>query len=97
MSPICLALIQGGVGFAIGAGTNDLAIRWIFHTVFAKKKREIAQAVQRVVSSELMTPEKVAAYARSPFNCVGPYGCPRKELWATIRYRTGALVLTLLA
>ena len=27
-----------------------------------------------------MTPEKVAAYARSPFNCVGPYGCPRKEL-----------------
>ena len=45
MSPICLALIQGGVGFAIGAGTNDLAIRWIFHTVFAKKKREIAQTM----------------------------------------------------
>lgn len=66
MSPICLALIQGGVGFAIGAGTNDLAIRWIFHTVFAKKKREIAQAVQRVVSSELMTPEKVASRLVSP-------------------------------
>ena len=66
MSPICLALIQGGVGFAIGAGTNDLAIRWIFHTVFAKKKREIAQAVQRVVSSELMTPEKVACRLVSP-------------------------------
>ena len=66
MSPICLALIQGGVGFAIGAGTNDLAIRWIFHTVFAKKKREIAQAVQRVVSSELMTPDKVARRLVSP-------------------------------
>ena len=66
MSPICLALIQGGVGFAIGAGTNDLAIRWIFHAVFAKKKRQIAQAVQRVVSNELMTPEKVACRLVSP-------------------------------
>lgn len=66
MSPIVLAFIQGGVGFAIGAGTNDLAIRWIFHTVFAKKKREIASAVQRVISNELMTPEKVAGRLVSP-------------------------------
>ena len=66
MSPIVLAVIQGGVGFAIGAGTNDLAIRWIFHAVFAKKKREIASAVQRVVSDELMTPEKVACRLVSP-------------------------------
>jgi len=66
VSPIVLAVIQGGVGFAIGAGTNDLAIRWIFHAVFAKKKRQIASAVQRVVSDELMTPEKVARRLVSP-------------------------------
>ena len=48
MNPFLLACIEGAVGFAIGAGTNDLAIRWIFHTVFAKKKRAIAEAVQRV-------------------------------------------------
>lgn len=27
-----------------------------------------------------MTPEKIAAYARSPFNCVGPYCAPEKDL-----------------
>ena len=45
MNPLALAFVQGAVGFAIGAGTNDLAIRWIFHAVFAKKKRAIAEAV----------------------------------------------------
>lgn len=63
-------MIQGCVGFVIGAGTNELAIRWIFHTVFTKKKREIASAVQRVVSDELMTPEKVARRLVSPQSSV---------------------------
>ena len=58
--------IQGIVGFAIGAGTNDLAIRWIFWAIFAKKKKEIAQAVQAVVSRELMSPEKIAARLAAP-------------------------------
>ena len=66
MNPFLLACIEGAVGFAIGAGTNDLAIRWIFHTVFAKKKRVIAEAVQRVISNELMTPEKVAHRLAEP-------------------------------
>ena len=66
MNPYVLACIEGAVGFAIGAGTNDLAIRWIFHAVFAKKKRAIAAAVQRVVSDELMTPEKVAGRLSAP-------------------------------
>ena len=66
MNPLVLACIEGAVGFAIGAGTNDLAIRWIFHTVFAKKKRAIAEAVQRVISNELMTPEKVAQRFTEP-------------------------------
>ena len=66
MNPFLLACIEGAVGFAIGAGTNDLAIRWIFHTVFAKKKRAIAEAVQRVISNELMTPEKVAHRLAEP-------------------------------
>ena len=60
MSPLVLAVIHGTVGFAIGAGTNDLAIRWIFHAIFAKKKREIAESVRDVISTELMTPDKVA-------------------------------------
>ena len=60
------SLIQGAVGFAIGAGTNELAIRWVFWAIFAKKKKEIAAAVQRVVSRELMTPEKIACRLESP-------------------------------
>jgi hypothetical protein len=58
--------IQGSVGFVIGAGTNELAIRWVFWAIFAKKKREIAAAVQRVVSCELMSPDKIARRLRSP-------------------------------
>lgn len=57
--------IQGTVGFVIGAGTNELAIRWVFWAIFAKKKREIAAAVQRVVSCELMSPDKIARRLRS--------------------------------
>jgi len=60
------SMIQGIVGFAIGAGTNELAIRWVFWAIFSKKKKEIAAAVQRVVSRELMTPEKIANRLASP-------------------------------
>ena len=35
--------LQAGVGFAIGAGTNELAIRWVFNALFTKKKRLIAE------------------------------------------------------
>jgi uncharacterized membrane protein YheB (UPF0754 family) len=59
-------LVQGAVGFLIGAGTNDLAIRWIFNTVFSKKKKAIAQSVKEVISTELMTPEKLAARVGAP-------------------------------
>jgi len=59
-------LVQGAVGFAIGAGTNDLAIRWVFWALFAKKKQAIANAVQSVVSRELMSPDKIAARLASP-------------------------------
>lgn len=58
--------IQGAVGFVIGAGTNELAIRWVFWAIFAKKKKDIAAAVQRVVSGELMSPDKIARRLRSP-------------------------------
>jgi uncharacterized membrane-anchored protein YjiN (DUF445 family) len=66
MNVILSSLIQGVIGFAIGAGTNELAIRWVFWAIFSKKKKEIAAAVQRVVSRELMTPEKIAARLASP-------------------------------
>lgn len=59
-------VLQGAVGFGIGAGTNDLAIRWVFWALFAKKKQAIAEAVQKVVSNELMSPEKIAVRLGSP-------------------------------
>ncbi|MDD4016443.1 MAG: DUF445 family protein [Kiritimatiellae bacterium] len=59
-------LLQGIVGFVIGAGTNDLAIRWVFWALFAKKKKEIAEAVQKVISRELMSPDKIASRLASP-------------------------------
>lgn len=80
MNPIALALIQGAVGFAIGAGTNDLAIRWIFHAVFAKKKREIGESVRDVISGELMTPDKVAARLASPESAVALQAAIEKHL-----------------
>ena len=80
MNPIALALIQGGVGFAIGAGTNDLAIRWIFHAVFAKKKREIGESVRSVIGNELMTPDKVAARLASPESAVALQAAIEKHL-----------------
>ena len=61
MSFIWQAVVQGTVGFAIGAGTNDLAIRWLFATVFTYKRRAIADSVQKVVSTELMSSEKIVA------------------------------------
>lgn len=61
MSFIWQAVVQGSVGFAIGAGTNDLAIRWLFATVFTHKRKAIADSVQKVVSSELMSSDKIVA------------------------------------
>lgn len=59
-------IVQGFIGFVIGAGTNDLAIRWIFNAVFSKKKKAIAESVKDVVSKELMTPEKLTARVSAP-------------------------------
>lgn len=65
MSFLVQAMVQGAVGFAIGAGTNDLAIRWLFATVFTHKRREIADSVQKVVSTELMSSDKIVARVSS--------------------------------
>ena len=66
MTLLWQAVLQGSVGFAIGAGTNDLAIRWLFATVFTKKKKNIAESVQEVVSKELMSSEKIIAKLSDP-------------------------------
>ena len=58
--------IQGAVGFAIGAGTNDLAIRWVFNALFTKKKKLIAENTKEVICNELMTSEKIVAKLSSP-------------------------------
>ena len=62
--------VQGAVGFAIGAGTNDLAIRWVFNALFTKKKRLIAENTKEVICNELMTasPEVRAALERDVRN-----------------------------
>ena len=58
--------LQAGVGFAIGAGTNELAIRWVFNALFTKKKKLIAENAKRLIRTELMTSEKIAAKFGSP-------------------------------
>ena len=66
MTLLVQTVLQGAVGFAIGAGTNDLAIRWLFATVFTKKKKAIAESVEEVVSKELMSSEKIIARLGDP-------------------------------
>ena len=66
MSFVWQTLIQGAVGFAIGAGTNELAIRWLFATVFTRKRKAIADSVQKVVSCELMSSDKIVARISEP-------------------------------
>ena len=58
--------MQGAVGFAIGAGTNELAIRWVFNALFTKKKKLIAENAKQLIRTELMTSEKIAAKLSSP-------------------------------
>ncbi len=58
MTFLTQTLIQGAFGFAVGAGTNDLAIRWIFRTVY-RKKRVLGKAIQDIISTELMSPERI--------------------------------------
>ena len=65
MTFITQTLIQGAVGFAVGAGTNDLAIRWIFRTVH-RKKHAIGKAIQDIISTELMSPDRIIARLSSP-------------------------------
>ncbi len=66
MTLLAQMAIQGAVGFAIGAGTNELAIRWVFNALFTKKKRLIAENTKRLIRTELMTSEKIAAKVCSP-------------------------------
>ena len=66
MTLLAQMAIQGAVGFAIGAGTNDLAIRWVFNALFTKKKRLIAENTKNLIRTELMTSEKIAAKMSAP-------------------------------
>ncbi|MBO7685385.1 MAG: hypothetical protein J6V72_03320 [Kiritimatiellae bacterium] len=65
MTFILQTLVQGAVGFAVGAGTNDLAIRWIFKTIH-RKKLVLGKAIQDVISTELMSPDSIIARLASP-------------------------------
>ena len=65
MTFLTQTLVQGAVGFAVGAGTNDLAIRWIFRTVY-KKKPVIGKGIQDIISTELMSPERIISRLSTP-------------------------------
>ena len=65
MTFLTQTLIQGAFGFAVGAGTNDLAIRWIFRTVY-RKKLILGRAIQDIISTELMSPERIIARLSDP-------------------------------
>ena len=66
MTLLAQMAMQGAVGFAIGAGTNELAIRWVFNALFTKKKKLIAENAKRLIRTELMTSEKIAAKFSAP-------------------------------
>lgn len=66
MTLLAQMAIQGAVGFAIGAGTNELAIRWVFNALFTKKKKLIAENTKNLIRTELMTSEKIAAKVCAP-------------------------------
>ena len=66
MTLLAQMAMQGAIGFAIGAGTNELAIRWVFNALFTKKKKLIAENTKRLIRTELMTPEKIAAKLCAP-------------------------------
>lgn len=65
MTFLTQTLIQGAFGFAVGAGTNDLAIRWIFRTVY-RKKHAIGRGIQDIISTELMSPERIITRLSKP-------------------------------
>lgn len=65
MTFLTQTLIQGAFGFAVGAGTNDLAIRWIFRTVY-RKKLVLGKAIQDIISTELMSPDRIIARLSTP-------------------------------
>ena len=65
MTFLTQTLIQGAFGFAVGAGTNDLAIRWIFRTVY-RKKHAIGRGIQDIISTELMSPERIITRLSNP-------------------------------
>lgn len=66
MTLLAQMAFQVAVGFAIGAGTNELAIRWVFNALFTKKKKLIAANTKRLIRTELMTSEKIAAWLCKP-------------------------------
>ena len=66
MTLLAQMAMQGAIGFAIGAGTNELAIRWVFNALFTKKKKLIAENSKRLIRTELMTSEKIAAKLCAP-------------------------------
>lgn len=66
MTLLAQMAFQVAVGFAIGAGTNELAIRWVFNALFTKKKKLIAVNAKRLIRTELMTSEKIAAWLCKP-------------------------------
>ena len=91
MSFVWQAILQGSVGFTIGAGTNDLAIRWLFATVFTRKKKAIAESVQKVVSTELMSSDKIVARLSDPNVLAAFEKNIRREL-DSVCDKTGSLV-----
>ncbi|MCX7002630.1 MAG: DUF445 family protein [bacterium] len=65
VSFLMLVLLSGVIGAVIGAGTNELAIRYIFWKLIPAKKRELAESIQEVISTNLMSADKIAERMQS--------------------------------
>ena len=77
MTLICQMLVQGAVGFAIGAGTNELAIRWVFNALFTKKKKLIAANTKNLaekIAAKVSAPDVQAVIERNIREKIDEYG-----------------------
>ncbi len=66
MPPATAYIMNAAIAALLGAGTNELAIITIVRYILPRKKGEIARRIQHLVSTDLLSPEKMQAKIDDP-------------------------------
>ncbi|MCC8165307.1 MAG: DUF445 domain-containing protein, partial [Planctomycetes bacterium] len=66
MPPATAYLMNAAIAALLGAGTNELAIITIVRYILPRKKGEIARRIQHLVSTDLLSPDKMQAKIDDP-------------------------------